>query len=306
MSNLNKNIALLCTEEKKHTKASERYVHVRFSYKNNNWEGWVPIEYRRTGVNIDFNNKKTLYSYLNKIYIQLNPDKLNEWMKKQNEFWVHEKSNAETTKQFFDALKDGKWKCRDCQLPENPNFARRIQDLKEFGYTIATDTKRFCPHCKQSKTHLMLLPIQRHGTKGNGYETWSPQLRRRIMKLLQNFDIYENRISTSLLPDHKFPEIRWDDQTKDDNPDNMTNEEIKKKFQLLTNQRNLQKREICRICFQTGKRGTIFGIKYFPIGTEQWDKNIPVKGKKAEQGCKGCPWYDIAEWRNALNSDEED
>lgn len=28
------------------------------------------------------------------------------------------------------------------------------------------------------------------------------------------------------LPDHKFSEIRWDADTKAENPDNMTNEEI--------------------------------------------------------------------------------
>ena len=59
---------------------------------------------------------------------------------------------------------------------------------------------------------------------------------------------------------------------------------------------------------QTGKRGTIFGIKYYYIGGEDWDPTIPVKGKAAEKGCEGCPWYDIAAWRESvmkkLNKDE--
>jgi hypothetical protein len=77
--------------------------------------------------------------------------------------------------------------------------------------------------------------------------------------------------------------------------------EIKQKFQLLDNQRNLQKREVCRKCFQTNQRGIIFGIKYFYKGTEIWDKKIPKIGKEAEEGCIGCAWYDIIIWRDNLN-----
>ena len=36
-----------------HSKASERYIHVVFSYpKGIKWDGWVPIEYRRTGIDL--------------------------------------------------------------------------------------------------------------------------------------------------------------------------------------------------------------------------------------------------------------
>ena len=80
----------------------------------------------------------------------------------------------------------------------------------------------------------------------------------------------------------------------------MTDGEIRKKFQLLSNQRNQQKREVCRSCFQTGKRGIIYGIPYFYEGTEYWDDNIPKTGKNAERGCVGCAWYDISKWRSSL------
>lgn len=69
----------------------------------------------------------------------------------------------------------------------------------------------------------------------------------------------------------------------------------------MTNQRNLQKREVCRQCFQTNKRGYPFGIKFWYEGNAEWDQNIPKKGKKAEQGCVGCGWYDFQKWRDALN-----
>jgi hypothetical protein len=88
----------------------------------------------------------------------------------------------------------------------------------------------------------------------------------------------------------------------------MTEQEIKNKFQLLDNQRNQQKREVCRKCFQTNKRGTIFGINYFYEGDENWqtnfinqNKEVVKIGKDAELGCVGCGWYDIQKWRESLN-----
>lgn len=185
-------------------------------------------------------------------------------------------------------------------MPRNPNPQRRIQDLKEFGYTIATNLSRYCPKCKENTSQRIMLPIKRGGNQGNGYETWSPALRKRIIELLNSFDVYENVTTPHCLPDHKFSEIRWDDKTKAENPDTMTDNEIKSKFQLMTNQRNQQKREICRTCFQTGKRGQIYGIPFYYKGNENWNPKFPKKGKDAEKGCEGCPWYDIDKWRKEL------
>lgn len=298
---LNDKITIVETERKKHSKASEEYIHVFFDYKPKpDWDGWVPVEYRRTGVSIKPEETDKLAMYLNKVYEQIHPDNFTAWRETQDTFWHEEKPNAKTTKEFFDCLAKGGWQCVECTLPKNPNWARRIQDLKEFGYTIATDTKRYCPMCKNKKTHLILLPIERCGVEGNGYETWSLTLRKRIINVLNSIDVYEGTFSPHCLPDHKFSEIRWDEHTKTENLDAMTDDEIKAKFQLLTNQRNQQKREVCRNCFQTGKRGTIYGISYYYKGDENWDPSIPIKGKEAEKGCIGCPWYDIALWKQRL------
>ena len=296
-------ITILDEKRKKHSKASEEYIHVKFSYKDGNWDGWVPVEYRRTGISIKLEDRESLIVYLNKVYEQINPINFDEWLTKQENFWAKEKPNANITKSFFDSLVKGGWQCVKCTLPQNPNWARRIQDLKEFGYTLATDTKRYCPHCNANKTHLILLPIERGHIDGNGYETWSLKLRNRIIRILGGIDVYEGTASAHVLPDHKFSEIRWDENTKTGNPDTMSDDEIRAKFQLLTNQRNQQKREVCRTCFQTGKRGVLFGIPYFYEGSEDWDVSIPQKGKDAEMGCIGCPWYDIQTWREHLIDD---
>lgn len=294
---LNKNINIVEKARKQHSKASEEYIHVQFTYSNSVWDGWVPVEYRRTGLSLK--SEAEVNAHLNEVYHQMKPENFPAWIKKQDDFWL-EKQRAQTTKAFYDSLILGGWQCVECTLPKNPNWARRTQDLKEFGYTLATDTNRYCPNCKANKTHLILLPIERGGVEGNGYETWTPALRKRIIKILGSIDLYENVVNPHCLPDHKFSEIRWDESTKEENPEHMTDIEIRQKFQLLTNQRNQQKREVCRTCFQTGKRGYPFGIQYFYEGPSEWDKSIPQKGKTAEKGCIGCGWYDMAKWRECV------
>lgn len=144
-----------------------------------------------------------------------------------------------------------------------------------------------------------MIPLKRGGI--TGYETWSPQLLKRILKVLDNYDSFEaKQIQNGLLPDHKFPEIRWDEDTQRSSLEELTDEEIRHDFQLLNNQRNQQKREVCRSCAQTGQRGLIYGINFFYKGTNFWDTSIIEKGKEAEKGCVGCPWYDIEIWRAEL------
>ncbi|MBK2257658.1 MULTISPECIES: restriction endonuclease [Francisella] len=282
-----------------HSKASEKYIDVEFNYDNLNFNISIPIEYRRTGTSIEDNE---IDEYLDKIYKEISPENIKKWKIEQINFW-NTKPKAKTTKAFFDILsKEVRWFCVSCELPENPNWARRIQDLKEFGYTISTRTNTNCQKCKKKTTQLCLIPIRKGGV--TGYETWSPKLRDKIIKTLKVYDSYEAKTvkKEGLLPDHKFPEIRWDSITKRECLEKLTDKDIKRDFQLLSNQRNLQKREVCRNCFQTNIRGNIFGIKFFYKGDENWDPNIPKIGKEAENGCIGCPWYDIEEWRKSIET----
>ena len=293
--NVNKNIVVKAI--RRHSKASEKYIDVIFLYPDENWEwdGSVPIEYRRTGI--DAETEEEIAKLLNLTYDTMNPKNIQRWLNEEKKFW--DEKNKKVTRGIFDALTDFKWKCVHCEIPDNPNWARRFQDIKELGYTTATNTKMYCEHCKKNTTHILLLPIPRAAS--TGYETWSPELRKRIIKTLKNYDVYEDRASDSLLPDHKFPEIRWGNNTREENPDDMSEDDIKKKFQLLSNQRNQQKREVCRKCYQTGIRGTPYNIKYYYSGDEKWPKDIPKKGKEAEKGCIGCGWYDLEKWKKELN-----
>ena len=175
----------------------------------------------------------------------------------------------------------------------NDNYARRIQDLKEYGYSVVSGQKK----------GVLLLPIPRG--QETGYELFSSKKRKYIINLLNSIDVYEAKKKKveMLIPDHKFPETRWDEATRrsSDDIEMLKDYEIKRDFQLLDNARNLQKREVCRTCAQTNERGIIFGINYFYKGNHKWDEKIPKIGKEAERGCIGCGWYDIEKWRESLN-----
>ncbi|MBA7628859.1 hypothetical protein ES703_36356 [subsurface metagenome] len=285
---------------REHTKASERYVDVVFKYPEEEvWEGSIPIEYRRTGTNIK--TKEELNQHLEKAYECCNPDKWENWKLEQKAFWKTMPRSTDT-KLLFDILLSFKWTCIGCKYSENPNWARRNQDLKEFGYTIATRPMENCSHCGRKSTKLLLVPLPRGGI--SGYEVWNPKTRNHIIQVLNGYDVYEAKQTNSkgLLPDHKFPEIRWDKQTPRDDLESLTESQIRRDFQLLSNQRNQQKREVCRKCSQTGKRGFPFGIKFFYEGSDTWPENLPTKGKEAEAGCKGCGWYDMEKWRQELSA----
>ncbi len=295
----NKNIIVI--QFRGHGKASEKYVDVKITQEDGFiWEGSIPYSYRRTGLAIE--KPEALVKYLNDIYPFFSKQSISEFILVESKRWGDEMAGRETTKEFFDKLLNLKWNSAKYDLPQNPNFARRIQDIKELGYTLATDTNRKVVGKEENCTHILLVPIPKGGS--TGYEVMSIKFKARAIAELGATNIYELTKANKhgLLPDHKFPEIRWDEATRAENPDDMPAAEINAKFQLLDNQRNQHKREVCRNCFQTDVRGKLFGINFFYQGGEQWPADVPKTGKAAEEGCVGCGWYDIKKWRDVLNT----
>lgn len=285
---------------REHSKASEKYIDVTIVQSDGySWKGSIPYFYRRTGLFIE--TPEELAEYLNSIYSLFSKIAISDFVKTEKKRWDDEMSGKETTKGFFDKLLNLEWNSVQYDLPTNRNFARRIQDIKEFGYTLATDTRRQVKGKYETDTHIQLIPIPKGGV--TGYEVMSATFKAKAIEVMDAINVYELSSANKhgLLPDHKFPEIRWDEETRAENPDEMTEVQIKEKFQLIDNQRNQQKREACRKCFQTGKRGKLYGLNYFYEGDEIWSEEIPKIGKDAEKGCYGCGWYDIQKWRISLN-----
>lgn len=280
---------IFVSEEIHNGKSSEIYVRTKFVQPDGfTWETVVPYYIRRSGLFIK--TEEDLALYLENIKPYFSKARMKRWAKMEHTKW--EKSNATVTKEFFFVLLSFK---EETDFPSNDNPARRIQDIKDAGYTIAS-----IPGGTKKKTKRILLPIPLNCEMG--YETYSPQFKARVIRQLKGINAFEARQTNvkGLIPDHKFSEVRWDDETKAENSMDMTDEEIIEKFQLLDNQRNLQKREVCRRCFQEGKRGILYGIPFFYQGSIDWPEDIPTVGKSAEEGCIGCAWYDIERWRNEL------
>lgn len=279
------------------TKASDYFVKVVFVFEDGfKWNAVIPYIYRRS--NLKLSNEQDVANYLVSIKPYFTQKAMEQWKKQEWSKWLKFREAAKkpedlVTIDFFRILLSFKEEVDN--FPDNPNPQRRLQDLKDQGYTISIYP------IGNKKWGKMLLPIPLNAQMG--YEVFTPQFKSRVIRLLHGINAYEAKKTArkSLIPDHKFSEIRWDEDTKGKNPMDMTDEEIVEKFQLLDNQRNQQKREVCRNCFQTGQRGRLFGINFYPVGNKEWDKEIPAVGKAAEKGCIGCPWYDIEAWRKAIN-----
>ena len=278
------------------SKASEKYVRVTFVQDNNfRWNTVVPYYSRWSALFLE--KAEDIASYLISIKPYFTQENMKVWAETEWNKWKD--NRGDVTKWIFKELLSFKgvhiFPLPDGTFSDNP--AKRIQEIKNAGYTVASVPSS----TNKKKTDRILLPIPLNTELG--YEVFTTQFKNRVIRLLNGINAYEAKQTSKsgLIPDHKFSEVRWDDATKGENPMTMSNEEIVAKFQLLDNQRNQQKREVCRKCFQEGKRGTIYGIKYFYEGTEEWDPSIPAIGKAAEKGCEGCPWYDIEKWRKMLN-----
>lgn len=291
LSNLLTGTNIIVHELIDNNKASETYVRTTFIQDNGfSWDTVVPYVDRRAGLNIE--TEEELTEYLISIKPYFRKEAMKNWKKQELKRGL---IRGSVTPLFFNVLLSFKEEFE--KFPMNPNSARRIQDIKDAGYTLASVPR---PGSLKGYNRI-LLPLPLH--EEMGYETYTPQFKSRVIRLLKERNAFEARVTAkkTLIPDHKFSEVRWDDETKAENSMDMTDAEIIQKFQLLDNQRNQQKREICRRCFQKGIRGTIYGIKYFYEGDEKWNLNIPKVGKAAEKGCIGCPWYDIEMWRKMLN-----
>jgi hypothetical protein len=195
----------------------------------------------------------------------------------------------------FTTLSDGKWHCGKHELP-GTQPAKAIQIIRQHGFTIENQST-YCDVCKDKTVHRRLISIEPE--KASFVRMQLPgNLRKRVLKHYGNIEAVTLRkmVSNQLEVDHRFPQVRW---SKDESYDpNMSEDEINKKFQLLTREHNLWKSRYCEHCAKTGERGTFIGINFFYVGGHKWDPQYPADD---ELGCFGCFWYHPDVWRNALN-----
>lgn len=271
-----------------HNKATERYVLV----EDKSGKDWLLPYYSLYGVN-QIDDMESMADYIGNCMLLLSPEKIEEFKKAtrrliNREFSARAKVTIPIFRRFVNHC--GEW--IEEGNHKNTNAARRIEDIKERGYTIVT-------YRQDKVTKRMMLPFKKVAAKK--HETIDPKMRRRIFAVLNNVDAFTGgKVSTSSLPDHKFPEVRWDEKTAVSNVE-MSDDDIVEKFQLVSERINQAKREVCRKCFQEHQRGTLNGISFYYQGDEHWPSHVPERGVAAKVGCIGCFWYDMMEWRKQLN-----
>lgn len=276
-------------------KTSDVFKEVEFEYQVKNWQGALPKFLEKQGLDLtdeEFDN------LLEENYELLHPDNKDGWILESDAKW-NDKTSA--TYKVLAALYSGEWVCRTCGTAKvNDQAAARIKALKVKGYIIGSRRKQ-CLICNKKTMHdiLVMLPsIETRFEHGNELrKPMSDVLKKRIKSVLSHREVCFNVVRTDveLLIDHKFPSQRWI-VPESDNPNDMSVAEIKKKFQLLSNQTNMWKSRYCDTCVKTGKRGEFMGTKWYYAGNENWAGQT----HNDENGCVGCPWYDLELWKSKL------
>lgn len=206
-----------------------------------------------------------------------------------------------TSHHDFEVMSDLQWHCSKCELDSGQ--AKTWQVWRQRGIQIDTDEKGrfykkiYCETCNKKTVFRKLksLEILEDTSKRSGI---SSILAKRIKTLYKNEEaIFLRKLpSRELEIDHKFPQIRWKgDETE--NFDDMSENEIKNKFVLLTRSNNLLKSRYCEKCVKEGRRGHFPGIYYWYEGNEDWNGETEFD----EKGCVGCFWYNPYKWRIELN-----
>ncbi len=207
-----------------------------------------------------------------------------------------------TSHHDWEVLKDLKWHCTKCELKSGQAKTWQVW-RQEKGIQLDKDKKGLwyktqkCPTCKYNTVHRKLksLEILDETKSRSGI---SQYLARKIKMLLKNEEAFLLReISPNQLEvDHKFPQIRWRNNERE-NKSTMLEDEIRQRFILLNRSNNLLKSRYCEKCVKTGKRGVFPGIYFWHQGGENWQG----KDEYDEKGCEGCFWYDPYKWRVELN-----
>jgi hypothetical protein len=274
------------------SKTDSRFVPVKFTYPDGSiWDGCFPMYYPPMSIQFD---RADIEQHLLSVYDQLSPNLFDENLKKTKKRWP--KGTTSETYNVFESLLSGQWECRSCGAGKiNDQPAARIRDIKKNGFIIATQSKD-CATCRKKQYHDILLPFEVTSETRPEFRKPIPEaMRQKIFEILGHKDAFFGslRPNNEFVIDHKFPSQRWEEAESDN--DQLNDQEIRNKFQLLTNQSNMLKSRLCDNCCKTNKRPDFLGIKWFYSGDEDWKPSAEIGN-----GCYGCPWFDLEEWKQRI------
>lgn len=207
-----------------------------------------------------------------------------------------------TSHHDFNIMSDLKWHCTKCELKSGQ--AKTWQIWRQNGIQLEEPTpnrwekRMFCEKCNNKTVHRKLKSLII--LEETNIRSGMPQ---RLAQKIKEILGFEDALFLRKMPpkelevDHKFPQVRWD-KDEEENKIDMSENEIKDKFILLSRSNNLLKSRYCERCFKAGERGIFPGIFYWFKGGRKWDKKI---NKHDMAGCDGCFWNNPYKWREGLN-----
>lgn len=194
---------------------------------------------------------------------------------------------------LFRVLSDMQFHCTICinKEIESGQLAKVAQNLRDDGFEMLKVGSRFgetiyCEECKRKTLHYKMISLEKK-EELNIRKTLPAGKIEQIKTIFNNKDCFDLHNSNDLEIDHRASpylkkEIAVTKYT--------TEEELFNNFQLLTKRNNYIKREECKKCQETKKRGKFSGIDYYYAGTEAW-----------EGTCEGCFYFFPEKWREGLN-----
>ena len=198
----------------------------------------------------------------------------------------------------FETMSDCEWHCSKCELRSGQAKTWQVW-RQEKGIQLDQDEKgnwfkrMFCPTCGMITIHRKLKTTSLNYSGIKARTNIPDKVIRRAKEIYDYVDEYTLRTEAAkdLELDHRIPQVRWTSSEEDNS--NLTEEQIKINFMLLTSKNNLLKSRCCEECKATGIRSKGYrDIEFWYVGDKYYDPEI---------GCEGCFWYNPTKWRKELN-----
>ena len=195
---------------------------------------------------------------------------------------------------FLDECKKnlGKWTCSLHTTGSNQPAAI-FREVKKRGYEFEEVSPNrwaktmLCSVCGQETTHYKLEKDTPVFSKQERL-TIDKKTRDRILRIFDNRDAFTGgSISSVAEIDHKVP---WTRLEEDIDARELTDDEVRTHFQLLTREHNLLKDRACTVCKNENVRPAFLGIPFWYSG-----------GSEYLDTCEGCGWFDGEKWRQELS-----
>lgn len=181
----------------------------------------------------------------------------------------------------------GKYTCIICATGGSSHGAKLCETMRmnyEFEQTSSNYGVRcYCTRCRKFTTHYKLLSLNPKETCIVRHKITKP-VRDRILELFDNKDNYTCGHVNSLQIDHRKGIMV---KGYDNDPNDMTDEQLKKEYQLLSSNNNTLKRNACAKCMKTHVQPDWMGLKF--------------NNDNQEPDCNTCPWSYPELYRDEIN-----